>query len=754
MNVLVEIPWGGVTYRIAMRRTIRIVDEEEKQYVNHLLKISPIFRAAALWGDFDATTTTLTLWDVNGKYRALLSDFATSENQGAEVIIRYESGQRVVTLSFVEAKPGNQEEVIIILSNAIRELSTTSPINERLKVTQAEFPEAPNFGDVINWFSGAFRHNGTPGINSLKAYRVNDDHYVLGVPGGGVPSLAGTGTDVLKSDFSTSVETDVSIVAGTAPDTKYYVRRDSGTWTEPYLYVNFSFAYLTTKQVIEEIMDYWFPNFGYNSDDLTILGVDNWHRDPVASLQGDTRDAHFAITEETTGIEILSRVCKENNIHYRLQKTGLIKFFVIDWLNIAAEKEFPASLSKNFNFVSGASSNDRSQINNYISGDYDYQYHSGTPSSVYGWPKDESIDTLGYRHEQTQYRIDSFIPQTTGLPDSSQPVHAIKKHILVEKKYPEKKRRFQNVPLENIDFLPGQCLKFPHPFLEDETPRLFLIQRISGDLMRETASLDLIDVSSLETLDTDCVFNAPSLADFEGQAGHYDFSIGGHNFLDAGEDVRHTLTDNNGYTSSCVSFNGTSDYIEWGNPERYPLTDIWASPIWTFWVWLKFPVLNVDEYMYECHAATTDYWFIRKRPNDRIQFLVRENSINVINLTTTNPIVDTNWHLVTIYKQGTGIGNDTFAIYVDGVQDAYLNQAAFVPASPYRFTAGLTEGKTYQTFTPPANPFAEFKRAQVAIWHNGTGPQSTLLTPNNPPTDTVTVPTGVWGDHVYRTFTK
>lgn len=752
MNVLVEILWGGYTYRVAMRR----YEYDGKQYANHLLSISPIFRPAALHGDFESTTTTLTLWDVGGKYRALLSDFATSENQGAEVIIRYENGVRAATLSFVEAKPGNQGEVIVILSNAIRELSTTSPINERLKVTKAEFPEAPNFGDVINWFSGAFRHPSTAGINSLKAYRVNDTDYVLGLAGGGTPTLTGTGTDVLKSDFSTSVKADVSIAgpaSPSSPDQKYYIRRnDPATWTEPFLYVNFSFDYLTTKEVIESVMDYWFSGFEYESDALSVLGVNGWHRDPVASLQGGTRDAHFSITRETTGIEILSRICKENNVHYRLQKTGKIAFFVINWLNISAERVFPLSLSRNFTHSPGGSTNDRSKIANYISAEYDFQPHSGTYLSSYGWPKDESIQKLGYRHEQTQYRQDSFIPQTTGLPDSSQPVFAVKKHVLVEKKFPEKIRRFDNVPLENIDFLPGQCLKFPHPFLESEDQKLFMIQRISGDFMNETASLDLIDISSLETIDKECVFNAPSLADFEGQAGHYDFSIGGHNFLDDGTDVRHTLADNNGYTSSCVSFDGVDDFLEWGNSERYPLTNIWDTARWSFWVWAKFPTLGNSEYIYSCHAnPVNDFWYIRKTAANQLLFQVYEGAVLKVSVSSSATISDNNWHLITFHKYGIGSGNDVFAFYIDGAQVAYFTQAAYIPGTPYPFTAGLSEGRTYRT---GANLFAEFKRAQVGIWQNSTGPQSHFLNPTPGLTDSFTVPVGVWGDHIDRTFTK
>lgn len=736
MDVLAEITWGDTLYLGTCACEL-----DSKQYEERIINIrfsSPFAR----WGDYQETTLSLTLSDFDKKFRNLLSAYATKYNQGAQAVFKKTDGVRIATLYYQDFELG-ENTVTLTYSNRIKGFSN-EPANKDMTIDQKRYPNAPEWGKAIPWFIGNFKTESASkkGENSIIAYRIDDNLFVLGEPGdNGTPIKQ----YILDSDFSTDVTANYTIetaadVGFPASDPVYYVKKTSGTTTEPYLYVNFGFTpFKTAREVVEAAMDKFFPGIEYESDELAILSQGNWHFDSIPAQRDTPLDIHFAVISPESGVEILQKLCQQLNFHYRISKTGKVFFRAIDYENITIREEWQEGISHNF-IMSFPAREDSSKVMNYSDSEMGFQYYSNSHYEKFNFKKPESVKRLGYQRAGpfSKSRINGAKLDTH--PHYHEKPHITLKHQMIELKYPERNYIFTADIDTFYDLRPGDLVKFGHPQLDDDQRHLFLVINISTNF-KETASIACIDISNYETLDKDCITHIISNADFDGESRIFDVSVSGHNFVTGYNGVLHDTSDFK-YGTSCMVFDGTDDYFALGSSGRHFDFDIWSYPYWIIAFWVKFPVLGSIENIVSQYVDATHQWVVRKDGNDKFRFVMIDG-VNTIVLGANTAITSTTtWYFCLFHKFGTTAGSGTH------------DYRFFWQADPISFPGRcISDGSTtsaYHVTTPFAAGLevgrldgvcGEFKMSELLVWKNNQGPTNSFILNEFPE------PAGIIGDH-------
>ena len=738
MNIGMDIDWSGTTYHVSLSGFIY----NNIQYIPDIVDISPLSWNGARWGDYETSHISIKLRD-NFKisYRSLLANVETRYVSGGDVTIRKDDG--TIIGKYIIQKAGISGNLITLtMSDRLSEFEKKS-INSAMVITDENYPDSPETsrGKTIPFFSGQFRapSSAEKRKNSIRANRVSSNLYILG-ESGIVDTL--TLQYVLKSD-DTDVTGSSTLIPPVGSDPYYYVQYSATT--EEYLDVNFNFPYKSTQAVGRSIGSRFFTRYPFktiDADGMTVFKVDEWHLDSIASLRDSAYDTHYAIVGQINGIELVKDICKMLNVHFFLDSDRKIYFVSIDFANLTIAKEFQPGVSNafrpNFDWE-----DDESNTLNRINAEIAYQYNEAKAGDTKVFNKDESISRFGILSNTTEFAKDKFwgLTDTANFPKYDARPHVIRKKIMAELSFPERKRSFTANIKEFDGIKPFDLIKFHHDQFEDAEAHLFIVQRLKFDYQRDQVGVDLIDISGYEKLNTDQIFLLQSNNQKNSQ-NFYDSSVSGTNFLmDSGGDVAHVISDYK-YGNSCISFNGTDQFLKFGNSERFFDFDPWGTghfPSFSVWVWVKFRILdNVESICGQYENNTTDFWRITKRSigaGNKLSFVAFEGGVNEITMNGNTSIADTNWHLVTFIKTNT-----TYAFYLDGNQDSYLIDTDTGTASEGLTIGAAFNGATYTTFSNIAI-------AALGIYKNSAGPLNATLTPNAGITDSFTIPVGLWGDY-------
>lgn len=736
MNIGLQLDWAGTTYYVSTGH----FSYNNIQYPPDIVSISPLTWAGALWGNYEASTITVELKDNSvTSYRALLADEATRYPTGGDAKIIKSDGS-IIGNFVIQGTGINQKTITLTLSNKIGEFEK-KPVNSDMVITDENFKNSPkeSRGKTIPWFSGQFRapSAGEKGKNSIRAYRVTSNQYILGESGI---------TDTLTLQFVTlpnggaDVTGSCTLIPPAGGDPYYYVQYAGAA--QEYLDVNFNFPFKKTQAIGRSIGTRFFPNFNFratDSDGMTVFDYDEWHLDSVPGLRGGTHDTHYAITEQVTGIELLSDICKMLNVHWYIDDTKKIYFTSIDFANLTIDKTFQPGVSGSF-IANFPWQDNASEVLNTINAEIAYQYNEGAAGDTKLFKKTESISRFGETYNTSEFESCKFwgLSDAAAYPRYDAKPHVVRKKIMTELSFPQRERSFTANMADVGELKPLDIVKFSHPLLEDSAQHLFLIRRIRFDFTQNAATLDMIDVSRYENLDTDQVFLLQS-DNANGSKNFYDESVAGTNFLTgAGGSIAHDTSDSK-YGNSCITFNGTNQFLKFGNSERFYNFDPWDinHNAFSIWLWVKFNSLDTPEFIAgQYENNTTDFWRISKRGvanGNVLRFVAFEASVNEITVNGATAITDTNWHLVTFGKTGT-----TYFFYLDGVQDAKV-----IDVDTGTINEGFFIGAEYSG-SSMVN-YANIKIASLGIWKNITGPLSAPLAPGLG-NDSFTVPVGLWGE--------
>lgn len=736
MNIGLRLDWEGTTYYVSTGH----FSYNNIQYPPDIIKISPLTWAGALWGNYEASTITVELKDNSvTSYRALLADEATRYPTGGDAKIIKSDGT-VIGNFIIQGTGINEKTITLTLSSKIGELEK-KPVNSDMVITDENFPDSPeeSRGKTIPWFSGQFRAPSAAGKgkNSIRAYRVTSNRYILGESG-----IADTVTlqYAILPDGTTDVTGGCSLIAPAGADPHYYIQYSS---TEEYLDINFGFPFKKTQAIGRSIGTRFFKNYnfkGTDTDGMTVFNYDEWHYDSVPSLRGGVYDTHYAIVEQITGIQLLSDICKMLNVHWYIDDTKKIYFSSIDFSNIVIAKTLQSGVSNSF-IANFPFQDNQYEVVNTINAEIAYQYNEGTSGDTKLFKKQESISRFGETSNTSEFSRCKFwgLSDAAAYPRYDAVPHVVRKKIMTELSFPQRERSFTGNIADAEELKPLDIVKFAHSLLEDSEQHLFLIRRIRFDFTKNTATFDVIDISRYENLDTDQVFLIQS-DNADGSQNFYDESVAGTNFLTGGAgSIAHDTSDFK-YGNSCIPFNGTSQYLKFGGTERFFDFDPWDinHNVFSVWMWIKFTSINTPEFICgQYENNTTDFWRISKRGvvnGNVLRFVAFEGGANEITVDGSTAITDTNWHLVTFGKTGT-----TYFFYLDGVQDAKV-----VDIDTGTINEGFYIGAEYNG-SIPVN-FAAITIAALGIWKNANGPYGGTLAPalGN---DSFVPPVNLWGEY-------
>jgi hypothetical protein len=150
-----------------------------------------------------------------------------------------------------------------------------------------------------------------------------------------------------------------------------------------------------------------------------------------------------------------------------------------------------------------------------------------------------------------------------------------------------------------------------------------------------------------------------------------------------------TLTaDRHGAANRAYSFNGSSDFISFGQPSAFDLAG--PTSTWSAAVWLRYT--QGDGLVLSKMDAGTNGWNITVMADGRITGRLDGGSTNSFNMATTTSYMDGDWHLVYVrWNAAAATAAEAIDIWVDGVQQTTTQSAGVYYASQdYNTVSDLT----------------------------------------------------------------
>ena len=139
-----------------------------------------------------------------------------------------------------------------------------------------------------------------------------------------------------------------------------------------------------------------------------------------------------------------------------------------------------------------------------------------------------------------------------------------------------------------------------------------------------------------------------------------------------------------GYIDNGLDFNGTSSYVDMGNPTdlQFGAGDFTAS------AWVKADDVNSTRilFWYGDSGADTSQWWLRSVSGRLVFLLDSTDGPAVTNIATDDVVLDNDWHHVAIVRNGS-----TLKIIVDGVVEKSGSVSSYINVTST--TNGLTIGK-------------------------------------------------------------
>jgi len=177
----------------------------------------------------------------------------------------------------------------------------------------------------------------------------------------------------------------------------------------------------------------------------------------------------------------------------------------------------------------------------------------------------------------------------------------------------------------------------------------------------------------------------------------------------------------NGSDVTSYSFDGTGDYLSVPDSANWDVIGS-SSGNYTISMWVKFSgAPSGSQFFMGQEEADADRWTLyNAQATNNLKFIAKSGGTNIINLTGSSGVADTNWHWIVLVKVDAEYG-----IYLDGTQNGYLSDS-----STDTFATGLDIGGGGVDAAFPGN-IDDIIIADSNIYS---------ATPNSTPNDTITDP--------------
>ncbi|HLP86798.1 MAG TPA: LamG domain-containing protein [Candidatus Paceibacterota bacterium] len=156
-------------------------------------------------------------------------------------------------------------------------------------------------------------------------------------------------------------------------------------------------------------------------------------------------------------------------------------------------------------------------------------------------------------------------------------------------------------------------------------------------------------------------------------------------------------------TSNCYDFNGSSDYIDIGNPASLGLTGAMTASAWVY-------IDSVDNRRIVSKLNASNGWSLNIESSDAFAFMVSSSSSDIVWIESNaapSDYIGELVHVVGVYEPSVGL-----RIYVNGVLDNELTTG--VPASQYNNSSNVNIGRRSNA---TVNSYWDGTIDEVMIWN-------------------------------------
>lgn len=658
------------------------------QYLPHLLNPVSISQNLALRGEFESSGFDLEIDDPAGNYRAIL-DNPDTQGVGALAIAVDTSGvvicERVIIgISYETGK------IKIQAGDGYEELTGNLPIP---KISRKIWPGAPetSLEQYIPHFNGSFLVSAAAdkgSINFIKAYRVQDKganpgKYLIGKcdPIYYPPEYMQYCIDPAGNDITASCTFESWFTNGTNYN---YCLLDIAVSDVEYILVHFYNDVTAPEYLLYPVENWFFKKFSidFTSLENCLLDLDYRHYKIIGYTEypgglfdyDEYNEAHLLIDQQTTILEILRKYCQAYGLSFYIDAARQLIFYVQDFEKTAtsATYEIQSGISEAFTI-----SNLNEAVNemcNQINFSWGYTDGSLNRAALFDHAESQRINGSV---QTADIEADVF---SDVYDDSKEFAYTTAKQRFLESFYPQMTfsalipdlTKTINTSGDTIDDIlnPFAILKFSHPVFRSTTARYCQVRRVTRNYPENSASVDFIDVSHTRLLDFEAIMLLQS-NDEDGSTEFYDEAPRGYCYFTP-TDVEHSA-DFPQFGKSSMKFNGTSSNLVFNDSKRdfrFQLfrniaTGLSANSV-EFSCRVYFNALGATEVIVGSYADANNYWYIRKRTNDKIHVNFVSGGVSAFSLTSANTITADAWHHIVFYRTDAAAG-----LYIDEVQVAY-----------------------------------------------------------------------------------
>lgn len=375
----------------------------------------------------------------------------------------------------------------------------------------------------------------------------------------------------------------------------------------------------------------------------------------------------FGYVNETTAAEIFRHCFETFGAFYVFGEGNALTFKMLDYDSLTPDLMITESdpITSGFSWVADATKTEN---------DFLHKYNRSNPGGRLTQQRkfpmpDKALSADSFGEFPREHQMEWITDRQTARNAA--------KHRAIFYSVPENTAQIQyHFSSQAALIFPGYIIEVKNRILPQRR-RLYMAVGVNADVSGRTIQADLLDITHLETLDTDAklIIHAfePGTTNFWNDAPASDSEIlafGG---------ISQVSSANSQIFGGVIDFNGSTQYLKIADPPgiadslrlQAKKWDILTYTDYSISLWVTFDVLNLQQNIVNIYADINNRMQLVIGSSNNIFFTAIYSGINEVAIgTAVNAITDNDPHHIYFVKSGSDFG-----IYIDGVQKAYASSA-------------------------------------------------------------------------------